>query len=89
MEIGFFSGSFDPIHIGHLIIAEHICNNTGIDELWISVTPKNPLKKESKLSDEQHRVAMVKEAIERCKKIKYCSKYERADSIMESALLCF
>lgn len=72
MEIGFFSGSFDPIHIGHLIIAEHICHNAEIDELWISVTPKNPLKKESSLSDEKFRIDMVKASIERCGKIKYC-----------------
>ena len=72
MEIGFFGGSFNPIHIGHLIIAEHICNNAGIDELWISVTPKNPLKADSSLLDEKHRVEMVKRAIKRFDKIKYC-----------------
>ena len=72
MEIGFFGGSFNPIHIGHLIIAEHICNNAGLDELWISVTPKNPLKVDSSLLDEKHRVEMVKRAIERFDKIKYC-----------------
>lgn len=72
MEIGFFGGSFNPIHVGHLIIAEHICNNAGIDELWISVTPKNPLKADSSLLDEKHRVEMVKRTIKRFDKIKYC-----------------
>ena len=72
MEIGFFGGSFNPIHVGHLIIAEYICNNTEIDELWISVTPKNPLKADSDLLDEKHRIEMVKRAIKQYKKIKYC-----------------
>ena len=72
MEIGFFGGSFNPIHIGHLVIAEHLCNNAGLDELWISVSPKNPLKSNSSLLDETHRVEMVKRAIERFDKIKYC-----------------
>ncbi|MBR3608559.1 MAG: nicotinate-nucleotide adenylyltransferase [Bacteroidales bacterium] len=72
MEIGFFGGSFNPIHIGHLVIAEYLCNNTGIDELWISVTPKNPLKADSSLLDEKHRIEMMKRAIEHFDKIKYC-----------------
>lgn len=72
MEIGFFSGSFDPIHIGHLIIAEYICNHTEIEQLWLSVTPRNPLKLENTLSDEKDRIAMVKSAIANSPKIEYC-----------------
>ena len=46
-RIGIFGGSFDPIHLGHLALANYICEYEDIDELWFMLTPQNPLKKES------------------------------------------
>ena len=64
MKIGLYFGSFNPIHTGHLIIATHIINNTDLDEVWFVVSPQNPFKKSSGLLNEQHRLALVKIAIE-------------------------
>jgi len=63
MITGIFSGSFNPIHIGHLALANWICEFGGIDELWFLVTPQNPLKKESDLMDEKRRLQLVESAI--------------------------
>ena len=70
MNIGLYFGSFNPIHIGHLIIANHIANNTDIDEVWFVVSPQNPLKKAAGLLNEHHRYDLVKIAIEEEKKLK-------------------
>ncbi len=59
-----FFGTFNPIHIGHLIIAEYIVENYDLKELWFVITPSNPLKKKSSLLDEHHRYYMVNLAIE-------------------------
>jgi nicotinate-nucleotide adenylyltransferase len=64
MRTGIFSGSFNPVHIGHLALANWICEYGGMDELWFLVTPRNPLKEESDLLDENIRLEMVKAAIE-------------------------
>ncbi len=70
MKIGLYFGSFNPIHIGHLIIANHIVLNTGLDEVWFIVSPQNPLKESSSLLNEQHRYSLVKIAIEDEPKLK-------------------
>ncbi len=62
--IGLFFGSFKPIHIGHLILANHFVNHTNLDEVWFVVSPHNPHKNKASLLDEKHRLAMVLEAIE-------------------------
>lgn len=72
MNIGVFSGSFDPIHIGHMVIAEHMCEFAGMDEIWFSVSPQNPLKSAEGISDIGHRVAMLKIAIGNDSRMKYC-----------------
>jgi nicotinate-nucleotide adenylyltransferase len=61
---GLFFGSFNPIHVGHLIIANHMLEFGGLDEVWFVVSPHNPLKKQSGLLEDHHRLAMVNVAIE-------------------------
>ena len=63
-RIGLFFGSFNPIHIGHLMIAEYMTENTDLKEVWFVVSPNNPLKKRENLLDAHHRLYMVKLAIE-------------------------
>ena len=70
MKIGLYFGSFNPIHIGHLIIANYIANNTKLDEVWFVVSPQNPFKNTNSLLNEQHRLSLVKIAIEGEKKLK-------------------
>lgn len=70
MKIGLYFGSFNPIHIGHLIIANHIANNTELNEVWFVVSPQNPFKNTNSLLNEQHRLSLVKIAIEGEKKLK-------------------
>lgn len=63
MNIGVFSGSFNPIHIGHLILANYITEFTEIDEVWFLVTPRSPLKSKNELLDEELRLEMVELAL--------------------------
>jgi len=63
-KIGLFFGSFNPIHIGHMIIADHIAINTDLKEIWFVVSPHNPLKKKNSLLDSRHRLALVNRAVE-------------------------
>lgn len=62
-KTGLFFGSFNPIHAGHLILAQNIFNEQGLDEIWFIVSPQNPFKSKSNLLSEHHRIAMVREAI--------------------------
>jgi nicotinate-nucleotide adenylyltransferase len=70
MNIGIFSGSFDPVHVGHLILANYITEFTEIEEVWFLVSPQNPFKPESKLSAERVRLEMVKLALRKYNKLK-------------------
>ena len=63
-KVALFFGSFNPIHIGHLIIASHVADNTDCQEVWFVVSPHNPLKKKSSLLADHHRLEMVRRAIE-------------------------
>jgi nicotinate-nucleotide adenylyltransferase len=63
MKIGLFFGSFNPVHTGHLIIANHVLNFAQIDKLWFVVSPQNPFKKSRELLDAQARLELVKIAI--------------------------
>lgn len=69
-KIGLYFGSFNPIHIGHLIIANHVLNEKLADEVWFVVSPQNPFKDAASLLNEHHRLAMVKLAIEGVYKMK-------------------
>jgi len=64
MKIGLFFGSFNPIHVGHLIIANHILNKAIIERLWFVVSPQNPLKEKTTLLRDYDRLYLVKIATE-------------------------
>lgn len=70
MKVGLFFGSFNPIHVGHLIIANHVANNTNVDQVWLVVTPHNPLKLSKTLLNEYHRLHLVTLAIDDNPKLK-------------------
>lgn len=59
MKIGLYFGTFNPIHVGHLIIANHMAEHSDLDQIWMVVTPHNPLKKKASLVDDHHRLEMV------------------------------
>lgn len=64
MKIGIYGGSFNPIHFGHIGLAQWVIEHTDLDELWLMVSPNNPLKDKNILADEQDRLREAKEAIE-------------------------
>ena len=64
MKIGLFFGSFNPIHIGHLIIAEYCLEHSDLSKIWFVISPCNPLKKKVSLLAGHHRLYMTKLAIE-------------------------
>lgn len=69
-KIGLFFGTFNPIHIGHLVIANHMVEFTDLQEVWMVVTPHNPLKKKSSLLEDYHRLELVYKATEGYDKLK-------------------
>lgn len=70
MTIGLYFGSFNPIHIGHLIIANHVLHACKLDRIWFVVSPHNPLKESASLLNENHRLHLVQLAIENESKFK-------------------
>lgn len=70
MKIGLYFGSFNPIHIGHLIIANHVAYNTDLDKVWFVVSPHNPLKPSASLLNEHHRFHLVELAIKDAEKLR-------------------
>jgi nicotinate-nucleotide adenylyltransferase len=70
MKIGLFFGSFNPIHVGHLIIAQHLLNVSDLDKIWMVVSPHNPLKDKSTLAKDFDRLHLVRLATEDHSKIK-------------------
>ncbi len=63
MKIGLYFGTFNPIHVGHLIIANHMVSFTELDQVWLVVSPQNPLKKKESLLADYHRLELVNRAI--------------------------
>ncbi len=63
MQIGLFFGSFNPIHTGHLIIANYMVDYTHLDEIWFVVSPQNPFKANDELLDEKERLNLLQLAI--------------------------
>ena len=70
MKIGLYFGSFNPVHVAHLIIANHVLNETDIEKVWFVVSPQNPFKTESSLLNEYHRLHLVRLATEDDNRIK-------------------
>src|SRR5215203_3377614 len=64
MKIGLYFGSFNPVHAGHLIIANHIRQQARLNQVWFVVSPQNPLKPSAALLNEFHRLALVQLAID-------------------------
>jgi len=72
MEIGLYFGSFNPIHIGHLIIAESMLELTNLKQIWFVVSPQNPFKKNDELLHDFDRLEMVERAIAENSRFKTC-----------------
>ena len=64
MKVGLYFGSFNPIHVGHLIIANHLVEHSDLDQVWFIVTPHSPFKKKRTLLEDNHRYQMVDRAVE-------------------------
>lgn len=64
MHIGLFFGSFNPVHIGHMALANYMLSFTDLQEVWFVVSPHNPLKNKNQLLDQNHRLLLVKLAID-------------------------
>lgn len=75
MNIGLYFGSFNPIHIGHLIIANHVLNETPLNKIWFIVSPQNPFKESKTLLNEFDRLHLVRLATQDDNRIK-CSDIE-------------
>lgn len=63
-HIGIFGGSFNPIHCGHVALAEEILRHTSLDEIWLMVSPHNPLKQQNDLLDDQKRLVLAEKALQ-------------------------
>ncbi len=69
-KVGLFFGTFNPIHIGHLIIANHLVEFSDLDEVWFVITPQSPFKTKQSMLDDHHRYQMVYEAVQDYPKLK-------------------
>ncbi|MBR6292396.1 MAG: nicotinate-nucleotide adenylyltransferase [Bacteroidales bacterium] len=67
-----FFGSFNPIHVGHLIIANTMLQKADVDEVWLVVSPQNPLKERNMLLADYHRLAMARRAVDDNYRLKVC-----------------
>ncbi len=70
MNIGLYFGTFNPIHVGHLIIANHMAEYAGLEQVWFVVSPQNPFKQKATLLADYHRYQLVQIATEDYKKLK-------------------
>jgi nicotinate-nucleotide adenylyltransferase len=66
MHIGLFFGSFNPIHLGHMVLANYMSSFTDLEQVWLVVSPHNPLKEKASLLNQNQRLHMVNLAIEDC-----------------------
>ena len=73
-NIGLFFGSFNPIHFGHLAVAQYFTENTDLEQVWLVISPQSPFKKKKELIENHHRLAMVECAIKGQSKLKACDE---------------
>ena len=70
MKVGLFFGTFNPVHVGHMIIANYIAEFSDLDEVWFVITPQSPFKQKTTMLSNHHRLAMVNLAVENYPKLK-------------------
>lgn len=70
MKVGIYSGSFDPIHTGHAMVANYCAQWGGVDEVWLLVSRLNPLKEGAEPTDGHHRLRMAELVAESCRGVK-------------------
>ncbi|WP_111707343.1 nicotinate (nicotinamide) nucleotide adenylyltransferase [Lutibacter citreus] len=70
MKVGLFFGTFNPIHVGHMIIANYMAEFSDLDEVWFVITPLSPFKKKKSILDNIHRLAITNVAVENYRKLK-------------------
>ena len=70
--IGIFGGSFNPVHNGHVALARYLSDSPYLDKVWLTLSPQNPLKKAQSLTDDHHRLEMLKLATEVTEKVEVC-----------------
>lgn len=69
MKVGLYFGTFNPIHVGHLIIANHVVEHTNLDEVWFVISPHSPFKKKNNLLNDYHRLDIVQRATDKYEKL--------------------
>jgi nicotinate-nucleotide adenylyltransferase len=70
MKVGLFFGTFNPIHVGHMVIASYMAEFTDLEQVWFVVSPQNPMKQNQILLKDYHRLALVRIAVENHRKLK-------------------
>jgi len=71
-KVGLYPGTFNPIHNGHVTLANYFINNTELDEVWVVITPQNPFKKNNDLIEDNYRLEMANKIFNHLKNIKVC-----------------
>ncbi|MBN1158769.1 MAG: nicotinate-nucleotide adenylyltransferase [Bacteroidales bacterium] len=72
MKTGLFFGSFNPVHMGHLMIANYMVEFTDLEQIWFVVSPQNPLKKRKNLLNDYERLIMLEQAVEEDERFDVC-----------------
>lgn len=76
-RVGVYGGSFNPVHDGHVALARYLVERGGLDEVWLTVSPRNPFKDEAELAPDEDRLAMVRLAASGVPGLKVCDEEMR------------